>query len=1091
MTHGPEPADGGIGILCLLPVRNGGEHLRRWLADAPQWCDAVVALDDGSTDDTRALLDAAPIVVEVIANPVRASAAGWDDGANRRALLAAAARHRPAWIVWVDADERIAPDDAAALREFVAHDALPGIAYGLLHCRMWHDDSAVDAYDPRTPWVYRLFAWRPDLELAAEWLHFNPVPVQIPRRAWIRTSIRLQHFGATDESGVHARVEKYAAADPEGIFPIDFGAMDRAPSHTVPWTARDPETPIVLGPDAAFGGAGVATTDQVATDRPLLAVLLPVRNGADELDEWFDAVGAVADVVIALDDGSTDTTVDVLTGHPLAHTVIRRPVRPDYGGWDDAANRQLLLDAAAHVQPQWVLYLDADERITADDAAALRAFLEVEATRGDAYGLRVHRMIGDDGHYDRDDLLVYRLFAWEPGLRLPHERLHFVPVPTTIPADRRRPTSIRIQHFASATAERRRRRFEKYRQADPDLEFQGDYGSLLDAPQTLSTWMPRSVDAPVLVEPEPRSVATERGSGDDDAADSFDLDAPVLSAIVIARDDHDRIARTLESVVSQELDVPFEVIAVVSGTDGTADVVRTQFPTVHLVDLGPGPALPGRARNAGLAVARGDYVSFPGSHIVLPPGSLAARVRAHELGYPMVTGSMRNANHTAAGWASYFLDHASVLPGSPSGELHFAPPHCSYDRELLVRQGGFPEDLRAGEDTVVNTALFNQGLRALRATDVELFHASPCTDAQSLVGHHFRRGRGLGRIMLDGIPPGGRVITRTVMRRTGIEYLRRRRRVTASNVARFGDDEMRHEYRRVRRLVGAGIVAAWLGTWWELLRPTTGKSAQLLGTPAVHVAITGLDRRDGFPVGRTDVLLLARIDVLRGRLVLLAPPRDLLVDVPGHGTARLNEAYQLGASALGGDDTHEGLTTVAETLRTLLGLRVDAVVALDFEGFVRLVDAVGGVDIDAEHAIDDDFVGEDGTRFCARFPAGPQHLDGASALTYARTRKADGDRWRRARHVELVHAIATSALASPRAARSAVGVARRSVITHGSSLRLAVAATGVARALRHRAVRTVELAAPAVRSIRIDDVGWVHVGDADAMERVLRDEFLR
>lgn len=1078
-------------ILCLLPVRNGGEDLAAWLQAAPRWCDAVIALDDGSTDDTRAHLEASPLVVEVLTHPVRPTSAGWDDGANRAELLAAARAHAPDWILWLDADERLSDDDAAALRSFVSGDALPGVAYGLRHCRMWGEES----YDPRTPWIYRLFAWHPDHELPDEVLHFNPVPHQIPRRAWVRTSIRVQHYGADDEAAIRARAEKYALADPEAVFPTDFGAMDRAPATTVRWIARDPDAPVVLGPDDAYGPATVV--EDVARgvadeDRPLIVALLPVRNGAHDLADWFDSVGRVADGVVALDDGSTDATRSILADSPAVARLLTRPVRPDHTGWNDALNRQLLLEAAGELRPRWVLFIDADERLAPDDAAALRNFVEHEAVAGNAYGFRVHRMIGDDGGFDRDDLVVYRLFAWEPGLTLPDTRLHFVPVPTQIPTERRVETTIRLQHLGGSTPERRTRRFHKYREADPEREFQADYGNLLEPPGELSSWQPRDPAEPVVAAAAPVGALAPDGAdgpnGPDD--DGFDPDAPVLSAIVIARDDRDRIARTLESVVSQELEVPFEVIAVVSGSDGTAEVVREQFPSVRLVDLGAGRAYPGRARNAGLALARGDFVSFPGSHVVLPPGSLAARVRAHELGYPMVTGSMRNANHTPAGWAAYFLDHASVLPGSPSGELTFAPPHCSYDRELLMGEGGFPEDMRAGEDTVVNNALFRRGRRAWRATDVELFHASPCADLPALVGHHFRRGRGLGRIMLDGRPPGGRVVTRTVVRRTGFGYVPRRLRSTARNVGRYGDDELREQFGRVRTLVTAGVVAAWAGTWWELLRPADGKLRALVGTPAVHLLLGGLDRREGYPIGRTDAILLARVDVLRGRVVLLAPPRDLLVEVPGIGAARLNEAYALGAAAEGGDE-RAGMRCVAETVRATLGLRVDATLVVDFEGFVGVVDAVGGIEVEVPHRIDDEFVAEDGEEFAAHFPEGRQRLDGRAALTYARTRNADGDRWRRERHLQLVSAVAGEAMRSWASATAAARAVRRAVRTDGSRLRLAAAGFAAARARRKGAIRSVSLAPPAVRSVRLGDQGWVHVGDPELVERELRDRFLR
>jgi hypothetical protein len=75
----------------LLPVRNGAEHLDGWLESVGRFADVVIALDDGSTDDTRARLDASPLVEMVLENSVRPSYAGWDDAGNRARLLAAAA----------------------------------------------------------------------------------------------------------------------------------------------------------------------------------------------------------------------------------------------------------------------------------------------------------------------------------------------------------------------------------------------------------------------------------------------------------------------------------------------------------------------------------------------------------------------------------------------------------------------------------------------------------------------------------------------------------------------------------------------------------------------------------------------------------------------------------------------------------------------------------------------------------------------------------------------------------------------------------------------------------------------------------------
>lgn len=539
-----------------------------------------------------------------------------------------------------------------------------------------------------------------------------------------------------------------------------------------------------------------------SSSRPTLVCLLPARNCEADLPGYLESVGGFADAVVALDDGSTDRTGEILAGDPLVKVMLSNPRREGYAGWDDSGNRSRLLAAAADLHPRWILSLDADERIDADDAKALREFVERDALPGFAYGFRVFRMIGDLDHYDRSDLWVYRLFAHVPGHAFSDKRLHFVPVPTSIPRAQWLRTTIRIQHTSSLTDERRRARFDKYQEADPRRDFQQDYDHLLDEAGPLLRWERRPAGLPVLERPALRVGMVSPGP------EGIALDGPVLSAIVIAHQDEARIEQAVGAVVAQECEDPYEVIVVASGTDRTAEIVRERFPSVRVIVL-PGHALPGRARNAGLAVARGEFISFPGSHVELPRGSLAARIRAHELGYSMVTGSTLNGTKTASGWAAYFLDHSGSLPGRPSGPLTSPPGSCSYARWALVEVGGFPEDMRAGEDTVVNSALWRSGHRAYRAGDVHLVHHNPCQNPLRLIRHHFIRGRAMGR-MLRGRSPWTLV-------RWFVGYVPTRLRRTSANVRRWGGP-LRSTYYRVVPLVLLGTVAAFVGTWFEIVR---------------------------------------------------------------------------------------------------------------------------------------------------------------------------------------------------------------------------------------------------------------------------------
>ena len=601
--------------------------------------------------------------------------------------------------------------------------------------------------------------------------------------------------------------------------------------------------------------------------RTPVVCLLPARNAAADLPGYFESAARFCDAVVALDDGSTDETRELLEACPLVEILLTNPRRKTYEGWDDAENRNRLLAAAAELNPGWIISIDADERIDPSDAAAMRDFLRGDAMPGCAYGFRVFRMQQDLVHYAPQDYLwVYRLFAYGSGQSFPDRRLHFVPLPTNIPRAAWVNTTLRIQHLGGATAERRRARFEKYRQADPYNEFQADYTNVLREHSNDSLrWEPRPAALHVVLaaaspidRPQtggttiygselypPMSHGTELIYPHNGYQSNLALYTPpvvsevpgkppttvrsdnlALSAIVISRNDEGRIARTVASVVNQSCPEPFEVIVVVSGTDRTAEVVRQRFPEVTLIEL-PRPALPGEARNTGLRVARSTYVSFPGSHVELPPGSLAARLRAHRLGYPMVTGVVLNGTSTRSGWASYFLDHAANLPDKPATVLDHPPAHCSYALEPLLELGGFPEDLRVGEDTTVNTALYRRGYVTYRDPGIQLTHHSPCRNPWRLVRHHFVRGRGFGRITLRNTAKGSSLLNRRFLNTFLLQYLPRRLSLTSRSV--WASPDYRRRYALVFPLVLAGSVAAWLGIWYEILHPAPGKLRTLLG----------------------------------------------------------------------------------------------------------------------------------------------------------------------------------------------------------------------------------------------------------------------
>jgi LCP family protein required for cell wall assembly len=135
--------------------------------------------------------------------------------------------------------------------------------------------------------------------------------------------------------------------------------------------------------------------------------------------------------------------------------------------------------------------------------------------------------------------------------------------------------------------------------------------------------------------------------------------------------------------------------------------------------------------------------------------------------------------------------------------------------------------------------------------------------------------------------------------------------------------------------------------------------------------------------------MLARIDPQRGRVALLSFPRDLVVDFPGYGSGRINAAYVWGEqyNAPGG-----GLGLARDTVSSLTGVPIDYAVLVDFQGFIGLIDSIGGVTVGVPKELyDARFPTMDYGYTVAHFLAGRQQMDGATALTYSRVRHPDSD----------------------------------------------------------------------------------------------------
>jgi polyisoprenyl-teichoic acid--peptidoglycan teichoic acid transferase len=160
----------------------------------------------------------------------------------------------------------------------------------------------------------------------------------------------------------------------------------------------------------------------------------------------------------------------------------------------------------------------------------------------------------------------------------------------------------------------------------------------------------------------------------------------------------------------------------------------------------------------------------------------------------------------------------------------------------------------------------------------------------------------------------------------------------------------------------------------------------LLLSNASNILVLGADAgsksRQGTQ-GRSDTIILIRTDPDNHKIALLSIPRDLRVEIPRHGTQKINAAYAFG-----------GPTLAVKTVERVTGLRMNHVVVVDFSTFGEVVDALGGVTINVPRPIlSNKFECPRRTQAqCARWPGwrfrkGPQTMDGHRALIYSRIRE--------------------------------------------------------------------------------------------------------
>lgn len=210
----------------------------------------------------------------------------------------------------------------------------------------------------------------------------------------------------------------------------------------------------------------------------------------------------------------------------------------------------------------------------------------------------------------------------------------------------------------------------------------------------------------------------------------------------------------------------------------------------------------------------------------------------------------------------------------------------------------------------------------------------------------------------------------------------------------------RHGLLKFFLLVVAVLTAVYAFVFWPIdakLAFKEPEATQVAHATQMHiplqpyyVLLLGSDARASDDISRADSIILARVDVLANKITLLSIPRDTKVELPDHGTQKINAAYAFG-----------GASGMVEAVSSLVGVPIAKVAVIHFDGLSSLVDAVGGITVDVPVEVyDPDYTG-------LMLSPGPQKMDGKTALLFSRVRHgfALGDFQRQADQMLVLQAL--------------------------------------------------------------------------------------
>ncbi|MBI2669630.1 MAG: LCP family protein [Candidatus Yanofskybacteria bacterium] len=215
------------------------------------------------------------------------------------------------------------------------------------------------------------------------------------------------------------------------------------------------------------------------------------------------------------------------------------------------------------------------------------------------------------------------------------------------------------------------------------------------------------------------------------------------------------------------------------------------------------------------------------------------------------------------------------------------------------------------------------------------------------------------------------------------------------------------------------------GSWWKEIagifnigsgepKPTIDPNPMPSPEPdRLDILILGIRGEDGTAIEEeggllTDTIIVASIDKITQKAAIISIPRDIYIDMAADASngkkiklkGKINEVYERGLENGG------GLTLAKQTISRITGVYIDNAMVFDFDAFREIVNNLGGIDINLAKPFEE----KNQWGYVFSLPAGNNHLDGETALYYARSRYSSSDFDRARRQQEMIAAIKNMAL---------------------------------------------------------------------------------